>query len=181
MAMTGDPLLTRAHHADVFACGEGESSYEDRGDIVQQLQFSTSGSLDRSLLFNDRCKADFFLLLGQARAGFPIMVGPLATWQPLQGFPITLWPLDDETLAPSVLTCRVPSHQAPMMETVSEAHWHLSVTHKSTTHTCPLAQPPYTHAHTQKSPLAHQQPPVSLSLTNTHFPPPSCPQQLLFF
>lgn len=44
--MTGDPLLTQAYHADVFACGERESSYEDRGDIVQQLQFSTSGSLD---------------------------------------------------------------------------------------------------------------------------------------
>lgn len=90
-------------------------------------------------LFSDWCKSFFFLLLGLAHISLLNMAGQLAAWQPLQGFPLPSWPLDDETLAPSVLTCSVPLCQAPVMETVSVACWHLSVTHKSTIHTCPLA------------------------------------------
>lgn len=71
-----------------------------------------------------------------------VTAGLLAAWQPLQGFPLILWPLDDETLAPSVLTCSVLSHQAPVMETVSVARWHLSVTHESTIHMSTRPTPP---------------------------------------
>lgn len=164
-AMTGDPLLTQAHHVDMFARGEGNEALLMKTGVAL---FSSCNFIPAGL-FSDWCKSDFFLLLGRVCVSLLNMAGQLAAWQPLQGFPLPSWPLDDEILAPSVLTCSVPSHQAPVMETVSVACWHLSVTHKSTIHTCPLADSP---THTEITPGS---PTTScLLVSDTHFPPLSC-------
>lgn len=40
LTVTGTPLLSQAHHVDVFACGGEKSSHSDgRGDIVPRLPF----------------------------------------------------------------------------------------------------------------------------------------------
>lgn len=147
------------------------SSYEGRGDIAPQLECSTEGQ--------EACPA------GQMQIRILHVVWrsvhPLCWprwWQLAKGllgwagvFPLSLWPL----------TGWKHQHHLPCSDVsrpfaLGLLWWRPPALHSRV---CPwLINPPHAHVHTHtmKSPLAHQQPPVSLSLTNTHI----SPQPLVF-
>lgn len=149
-------LLSQAHHVDVFACGEERkqpSCYDDRSGIVCSCHF----------YWWLPCLSPGFDWLMQISFPFPFFMCDRAQDYPCpstHSLPISA--LGHCHLSVSVCLCRffffffsshlafgwwnccscvltrtVPSHQASVMETVSVARSHLSLTHKSPyTHMC---------------------------------------------
>ena len=183
-------LLSQAHHVDVFACGEERkqpSCYDDRSGIVCSCHF----------YWWLPCLSPGFDWLMQISFPFPFFVCDRAQDYPCpstHSLPISalghchlsvsvclcsffflfffppIWPLDDETAAP-VFWHELSLHIRPLWWRLSA--WHARICPwliNPHTHTCALVR---SHTQIHTSPLAHQQPLVSFSLTHTR-----CPTQL---
>lgn len=150
-----DPLLARARHVDVFARGEREKIFLWRSCSTEGILYRGAGEWPVG-----RMQIQILYVAWQsARPVCWPWRWKLAAWSPVRGFSLSLGM--DVSITPLCSDVSRPF-------TLGLPWWRLPARHACV---CLwLINPPCTHVHTHtvKSPLAHQQPPVSLSLTNTH-------------